>query len=138
MRSWHLRSPSELVSSHPRRGGISVVAMVVLLVTSLLIAQYVRRAVNDRRQTRVEADRMQAQSLAEAGLLVAATAVANDPTWTGTEWNLPAGTVHQTNTGSVVISLKDGLCTVVARYPSNSSSPIQVTRRETLVQSAPE
>ena len=136
MRRGHLRSSPEPVTSHPRRGGISVVAMVVLLVTSLLIAQYVRRAINDRRQTRVEADRIQAESLAEAGLLVAAKAVSKDPAWTGTQWNLSAGVVHQTNTGSVVISFKDGLCTVVARYPANSKSPIQVTRRETLVPSA--
>jgi hypothetical protein len=83
----------------------------------------------DRKQMRAEAERIQAEALVEAGLEVAKSSLLNNSAWTGTRWELPAGLIHQTKTGQVEISVSDGFCNVKARYPANSSSPIQITRR---------
>ena len=131
MRRWNLLQLAS-PTSHPRKGGIAVVAMVVLLVSSLLITQYIRRAVNDRNHVKAEVERLQALSLADAGVALAEKAILKDPAWTGTQWDLPPGTLHQTKSGSVVISVSDGSCTVIARYPANSSSPVQITRKVSL------
>ncbi|MFN9719090.1 MAG: hypothetical protein ACK58L_10375 [Planctomycetota bacterium] len=113
---------------HARRGAISVMAVVVLVIVSLLVSQYVRRALNDRRYTRSEAERLQAESLADAGLQWAQTSLGADGSWPGTTWELPKGTISQTKTGRVTISVKNGTCTVIARYPADSTTPVQVTR----------
>jgi type II secretory pathway component PulK len=118
--------------SSNRRGAVTVVALLVLLVLSGMIGQYVRRVVMERRQFRQETLHQQAEKLADAGLLVAISARQKDPAWAGFQWELPAGEIHQTNSGEVVIRMQGEICTVVARYPTNSSLPFQVTRTRKL------
>ncbi len=115
--------------SSPRRAAVTVMVLVVLLLMALLVAQYVRRAVGDRRQMRQEFMSMQTQHLADAGELRAHAAIRATTEYTGETWQVPAGTIHQTNTGTVVITVADGWATVVARYPSNEDLPLQVTRK---------
>jgi len=115
-----------------RGGAVTVVALLVLLILGLIVAQFVRRVLMERRQVRQEVLHMQAEKLADAGLSLAAASRRDDPAWTGFTWNLPAGTIHQKNTAEVTIRMQDETCTVVARYPANSQIPLQVTRTRKL------
>jgi len=115
-----------------RRGAVTIVAMVVLMILAGLIAQQVSRALSDRRHSRQQVLHLQAEKLADAGLALAATSFAADLAWTGTTWKVPAGHVHQTNSAEVTIRVQDGICTVVSRYPANTETPFQVTRTRKL------
>lgn len=111
-----------------RRGTIAIVALLVLSVMGALIAEHARRVLMERRQLKQSVVERQADALAEAALLIAASALKADPAWTGLEWKLPVGAIHQTNSAEVLIQAQDGDCTVVVRYPVNSRQPVRVTR----------
>ena len=119
------RRPDEGVR---RRGSVTIVALVTLLILSALLAQYTRRVLMERRQFRQEILHQQAEKLADAGMQHAEDSRKQDPAWQGLTWNLPVGTIHQTNSAEVVIRMQDDTCTVVARYPANNDIPYQVTR----------
>ena len=108
------------------------VALVTLLVLAGMLGQHVRRVLMERRQFRQEVLNLQAEKLAEAGIELAVSSRQQDPVWSGITWNLPAGTIHQTNSAEVVIRMQDDTCTVVARYPANIEIPFQVTRTRKL------
>ncbi len=132
------RESSSIKLTHPthvaahRRGAASIVAIAVLVVLSGIMAQQVRRVVMERRQMRNEVTFLQAEKLADAGLLLAQKSKSKDPAWIGLIWNLPAGAIHQTNSAEVVITVQVDSCTVVARYPANAEIPFQVTRTRKL------
>lgn len=114
--------------SHRRRAIVTVMVVMVLLLMSALLAEFVRRAVADRRQMRQELLYRQTILLAEAGIERLQHLRLTDPNYAGETWNVPAGIVHQTNAGTVVISLKDDIATVTAQYPSQLVTPLRVTR----------
>ena len=111
-----------------RRAVVTVMVLVVLLIMSAMIAQFVRRAVGDRRQMRQELQQQQTFQLALAAEDRAVKMYAKDDVNSGDIWEIPAGVLHQTNSAQVVISVVEGTATVVAKYPFNSDLPIQVTR----------
>jgi len=111
-----------------RRGVVVVLAIVVILICSGVMAQLGRRALLDRRQADENLLLIQTQELVQAGIRRAEVATNRDPTWTGETWELPAGQIHQTNAGEVVINVVEQRLTVVARYPVNHASPVQITR----------
>jgi type II secretory pathway component PulK len=111
-----------------RRGAVTIVALLTLLVLAGMLGQHVRRVLMERRQFRQEILHLQAEKLAEAGIELADSSRRNDAAWSGMTWNLPAGAIHQTNSAEVVIRMQDETCTVVARYPANAEIPFQVTR----------
>jgi len=119
-------------SLNSRRGAVTIVAMVTLLILAGLLGQHVRRVLMERRQFRQEVLHLQAEKLADAGIEVAASEWRNNPSWSGMIWNIPSGKIHQTNSAEVVIRMQDDICTVVARYPVNSEIPFQVTRTRKL------
>ena len=120
------------IAGQSRRGAVTIVALVVLMILAGLIAQQVSRALSDRRHSRQQVLHLQTEKLAEAGLNLATTSYAADPAWTGLTWKIPAGSIHQTNTAEVTIQVQDGTCTVVSRYPANNEIPFQVTRTRKL------
>ncbi len=124
-----VRRPDERVH---RRGSVTILALVTLLILSAMFAQYTRRVLMERRQFRNEMLHQQAEKLADAGLQMAEQSRKKDPAWIGVTWNLPPGEIHQTNSAEVVIRMQDDSCTVVARYPSNIDIPFQVTRKRKL------
>ncbi|MEI6539939.1 MAG: hypothetical protein WCO86_10505 [Planctomycetota bacterium] len=129
---------SSIISTHPahvaaqRRGAASIVAIAVLVILAGIMAQQVRRVLMERRQMRNEVAYLQTEKLADAGLLLAQKSKSKDPAWLGLTWNLPPGSIHQTNSAEVVITVQDDSCTVVARYPANAEIPFQVTRTRKL------
>ena len=117
--------------SKHRRGAVTAVVVVVLIILSGLVIEFTRRAVGDRRQLRRELEYSQTLELAKAGLL----RVQSQTTPADSEsLKVPAGVIHETKSGNVVISLKDADITVTARYPDNQSHPAQVTRRTQLAE----
>ena len=115
-----------------RNGAASVVAVAVLVILAAILAQQTRRVLMERRQMRNEVAYLQAEKLAEAGLLLAQSSKAKDSAWSGATWNLQPGSIHQTNSAEVVITVQEESCTVVARYPTNAEIPFQVTRTRKL------
>lgn len=115
-----------------RRGAASIVALAVLAIFAGVMAQQTRRVLMERRQIRNEVAYLQTEKLADAGMLLARKSKADDAAWMGLTWNLPAGAIHQTNSAVVVITVQEDSCTVVARYPSNTEIPFQVTRTRKL------
>ncbi len=118
--------------STQRRGAASIVAIAVLAILAGILAQQTRRVVMERRQMRNEVAYLQTEKLAEAGWLLARTSKAKDPAWSGVTWNLQPGSIHQTNSAEVVIKVQEESCSIVARYPTNSEIPFQVTRTRKL------
>jgi len=116
----------------PRRGAASIVAIAVLVILSGIMAQQVRRVLMERRQMRNEVAYLQTEKLANAGLLLAQKSKSENAVWTGLTWNLPPGSIHQTNSAEVVITVQEDSCTVVARYPANAEIPFQVTQTRKL------
>ena len=111
-----------------RRAVVSVLIIVVLLLMSAMVGEFIRRAVAERRQLRQELLLRQTEQLAHAGLQLARQEVRKDPGYAGEIWEIPVGQIHQTNSGTVEIHVDRDVATVVARYPGNSENPVQVTR----------
>ena len=124
--------PSSHRNHATRHGAASVVAIAVLAILAGIMAQQTRRVLMERRQMRNEVTYLQTEKLAEAGILLAQTSKTKDPAWSGTTWNLQPGSIHQTNSAEVVITVLKETCTVVARYPTNAETPFQVTRTRKL------
>ena len=78
---------------NPRRGVMTIVALVCLVVASALMVVVVRRALAESRLGRSEVRRAQSRWLAESGLERAAARLAADPKYTGEVWKIPPGVV---------------------------------------------
>ncbi|MEZ6124841.1 MAG: hypothetical protein R3C49_16965 [Planctomycetaceae bacterium] len=111
-----------------RRGSVSALLVVVLLLMMGLVVQLTQRSLTDRRQMRREFLQQQAQQLAQAGVLRVRQLKAAQQDFSGDVWELPPGVLHETNSGQVTITVDGNSATVVARYPANSPLPVQVTR----------
>jgi len=116
-----------------RDGVVSVVVLVVLMLVAGLIAVYAKRAVSERRQMQLELRQQQAIQLAEAGVLRFQQRLKQSTESTSDAesdvWEIPAGVIHETNSGSVQVTVENNTATIVARYPTNSPYPARVTRR---------
>lgn len=119
-------------SLHRRKGGAVVFVLAAMLIVSTIWVSWTRRALSDRRQLREQIQQQQTDRLAQAGLLMARQNLQQDASWTGTSVVVPAGVIHQTNSGELTISVRDGLITVTARYPSQEEIPYKVTRTGTI------
>jgi type II secretory pathway component PulK len=117
-----------------RRGAVTVLVLLVILIGSVMLTQLVRRTLLDGRQASSNLLQLQTQELAAAAVLRAQQSWRDSPDWTGETWKLPPGQIHQTNEGEVVIKVVDNVATVTARYPVNFSNPIQITRKVSLKQ----
>ena len=118
-RKWAVKS--EIARPSKRRGSVTVVALVVLVILAGLVGQHVRRVLMERRQFRQETLNLQAEKLADAGMSMAILARKKDAAWRGVTWNLPSGVIHQTNSADVAIQVQEGICTVTVRYPTNNN-----------------
>jgi type II secretory pathway component PulK len=120
-------------NSKRRRGVVIVMVLLILMIMSGLVAQFFRRAITDRRQTRNELQHQQAIQLSLAAEQLLAERLAADASYQGETWDHPAGILHKTNTASVVISITDTatddrVATLTVRYPANADLPFKVTR----------
>lgn len=128
------RSLSKQASSFPRRGVVTVMVLVVLILLGGLLTQLVQRAVTGHRQSRRELHQRQATLLADAGLLRAVALRQQDPSYTGEVWTPDMTSVHSRNTAEVNISRDGDEWLVVASYPHNVDFPVRVTRKKGMAQ----
>ena len=77
---------AEVTQSATRGGAISDMVLVVLLILSGVLASQVKRVLSERRQSRNEMAYLQAERLADAGMLLAMEQLSKDPNWPGTTW----------------------------------------------------
>ncbi|APZ91759.1 hypothetical protein [Fuerstiella marisgermanici] len=128
-----LRALQARDAAHPRRAIVTVMVLVVLILMSGLVAEFVRRAVTDRRQMQRELEHRQTRLLAVAGLERAQRMVAADTEYTGETWQIADGVFNQTKSAVVKISISDGMTTATAQYPTDQEIPFKVTRTARLV-----
>ena len=114
--------------TYPRRAIVTVMVLVVLMLMSGLVAAFVRRAVSDRRQMYRELDHRQTILLAVAGLDRARRKSKADASYVEESWQIAAGEFNQTKSGVVAISIKNGVATATASYPTEYEIPFKVTR----------
>ncbi len=119
--------------AHPRRAIVTVMVLVVLILMSGLVAEFVRRAVTDRRQMQRELRHRQTRLLAVAGLERAQRKFDSDSDYTGETWQIADGVFNQTKSAIVEISISDGMTTATAQYPIDQEIPLKVTRTARLV-----
>lgn len=111
-----------------RRGGIMVVAMVCLVLTTLILGSLLKLVTMHHTQSRFEQQRVQADWLAEAGLERAADNLSRDAGYSGENWQISAEEIGGTNTGSVEIAIKpspgnrdERIASVVATFPADTT-----------------
>ena len=124
------RTPSKRTIGGPnrRRAAVTVLVLVVLVMMSALLAEFVHRVVNDRRQMRQEFEHQQAEYLAIAGVERMFRLREASPEFENSTWTIAPGMIHKTNTGLVTINVNGDKATVVAQYPTNHALPKRVTR----------
>lgn len=117
-----------------RRASVSAVVLLVLTLLSGIIAAQVSRTLLLRRQMNNELVYLQAEKLADAGLLLAKSRLKSDASWQGENWAIPIGMVDAAHSGEVRISVtRDGWIHVNAVYPLNNERQFQVTRKGKLL-----
>jgi type II secretory pathway component PulK len=80
-------------SLNRRRGVMTIVALVCVMVASTLMIVVVRRALAESQLGRLEVRRAQSRWLAESGLERAAARLASDPKYSGEVWKIPPGVI---------------------------------------------
>ena len=111
-----------------RRGLVSVVILVALIVLGLVCAGLLKAALTRRSEVGMEERRLQAAMLAESGLARASSRLAGPEPYDGETWEIPAEELGGRGTGSVLIRIEPVAdrpdrrkVTVRADYPSDSS-----------------
>ena len=87
-----------------RRAAAMMMALVVLIVVGMVAGLALQAILQSHRQTRDEAQRVQAELLADAALSRAVLTLAKDPNWKGENWTVnlaspPAGQADAEATG---------------------------------------
>ena len=97
-----IRRPTD----RPRRGMLTVVVLVCLLVLTLIAGAILRAGSAHREDQRAAERRLQAEWLAEAGLQRAAARLAADPGYTGETWEIPARELGSADDATVTIAVE--------------------------------
>ena len=118
--------PQQMVKR--RSGMVTALVIVLLMILVAIVSQFMQRVVRDRHQMLRQFHLQQAMQLATAGEFRLRILLKQQPDIQNHTWELPPGTIHQTNSGRVQINLRDGTATIVARYPSNDETPVQISR----------
>src|SRR5687768_10996419 len=106
-----------------RRGAALLIILVVFAVTMTLAGIWTRRTLAAHRGQQLAAQRLQAHSLAEAGVRRAAARLVADVDYAGEEWTVPAADLKLPKPAGVLIQVEpaeaDGQyrLTARARYP---------------------
>ena len=91
-----------------RRAAAMMLALVVLLVVGMIAGLALRAILQSHRQTREEAERVQAELLADAALSRAVLTLEKDPNWKGENWtvNMASPSVDQSNDEAAAAGLR--------------------------------
>lgn len=113
---------------HSRRGAALIMALVVLAVVSLLMAEQVRRVLADRRHERLELLRVQTEAAADAALRTAVERLQADATWNGAVWDIPREVIPSGAVIQVEVKVQDGFVRAEAAAELEDSVVCRVTR----------
>ncbi|WP_435016124.1 hypothetical protein TA3x_003684 [Tundrisphaera sp. TA3] len=117
-----------MTAHRSRRGLVSAVVLVTLLVIGIIGAGLLRAALSRRGEAMAEERKLQAESLAEAGLGRAAARLDADPNFAGETWDVPASDLGGRGAGRVAIRVEPiadapnrRTVSVQAEYPAGST-----------------
>jgi hypothetical protein len=112
--------------ARPRRGFGLALAMLALLVLAMVAASLLRRSAGARRVLVADERALQADWLAESGLDRAAARLADDPSFAGETWTIPASDLGGPDGAAVAITVEPApgrpgarLVRVRADYPDD-------------------
>lgn len=116
---------SRLLAPHSRRGMVVIAALTCLLIVISLVGTMLQSALRARRQLHAERDRRQVELLVEASADRARLRLAQQPTFRGDTWELPAESIVGHGAGRVTTEVLRGTnqdnstwqVRVVAEYP---------------------
>jgi hypothetical protein len=115
----------EAARKRSRRGAAVLVAMVCLCVLAVVIAALVKMSTAERTRLQTDAERLQADVLAESAMDRAAAKLAADPKYRGETWTLSAGELggDEEATAAIRVEPVDGkpnmrLVKIQADYPN--------------------
>jgi type II secretory pathway component PulK len=97
-----IRNPT----ARPRRGALTVVVLVCLLILTLIAGAILRAGAAHREEMRTGERRLQAEWLAEAGLQRAAARLAADAGYAGETWDIPARELDSADDATVAITVE--------------------------------
>ena len=89
-----------------RRAAAMMMALVVLLVVGMVAGLALQAILQSHRQTRDEAQRVQAELLADAALSRAVLALTKDPHWKGETWTVNLASPPSDKVNAAAASLK--------------------------------
>ena len=123
-------------SPDPRRGSITVVVLVCLVVITLICsARLLRVSLAERKVVRSEEDRLQAEWLVQAGLERGAARLKADAGYTGETWKLSAEDLGGPDPGlvTIVVETSEGhddqrALSARADYPAGSSHAVRQSK----------
>jgi hypothetical protein len=120
-------------SSRRTQGTVLVATMVCLAVAMTLVGSMLRSTLQTRRTLQTERQLRQVERLLEAGLVRARQKFADDPSYRGETWRIPADLLDGQCSAEVLLEWvpqEDGpRMKVIARYPVDRESPIQRSRQ---------
>ena len=121
-----------------RRAAAMVMALVVLLVVGMVSGLTLQAILRSHRQVREEADRVQAELLAESALSRAVAKLKGNPAWGGETWKISLGDpTDLAAAGVATIRVEMGTdssraeISVTAIYPDDPVYRVQAQRQVT-------
>ncbi|HEX3599195.1 MAG TPA: hypothetical protein VHU84_03580 [Lacipirellulaceae bacterium] len=111
--------------ARPRRSGIVLIAVLVMLTVSLtLFGIWARQAVLNQGRLDMQQRRTQAVRLAEAGIKRALALRAADSTIEEQTWSVPPSQLDQKHAGKVQITIAPGGTEGALRYQATAEFPV--------------
>jgi hypothetical protein len=134
LRTHDFRFHSQRGKSSRREGAVLVAALVCLLVVMTMLGAMLLSALRAHRELHRERDLRQTELLLQAGSDRAVARFANDPTYRGETWELPAASIADKGNGRVTIKISSEAdqngktANVVAEYPVGDEWSIRRSR----------
>lgn len=119
-----------------RRGIAGLWGIVCLILATAVAATLGRLALTETRLVAQEHRRSQCDWLLQAGRTLANSRIQADPKYTGETWTVPAEELAGSESGEVVIAIKDAdpaiaaakrQVTIIARFPKDSPRQVQLS-----------
>ncbi|MEI8381319.1 MAG: hypothetical protein WCJ09_14420 [Planctomycetota bacterium] len=121
--------------SHPRRGTIIIIAMVILLIFMAISTTLIGSVIQTRTQFIREEQFLQTSLLVDAGLRRGVVQLRSDGTYQGEAWQIPADPAAGLDSAKIVIVVASAAdaqgeqtVTATAEYPVGTPNPIRITR----------
>lgn len=127
------RSLSTCTQSHPRRCGVAMFTVIVILaVVTMVVGSTLGRLVLEHRQCRLRHEERQCCRVALAALDRAAALHAADNAYTGETWTIAAADLGRNENATVDIRLDNRVVTATVMYPAGKAPRVRRTETRLL------